>query len=109
MSSRPDHSKLAPRDLFSGLRKGSSSLSETILIRHFLAAERIIVLGMLIVTAVLVVRIMLTDPVINNRQTRIVKLETQLLEQVTSAVKARRQELPETVVGNRREYFTVRR
>lgn len=109
MSKRPTISKLAPRGLLSGLRQVSSRLPESILIHHFVASLRIIVLGLLVFTAILVARLMFADPVIDNSEAHFVKLETHQLERVMSAVKARRQEFPETVVGNRREYFTTRR
>jgi hypothetical protein len=81
-------------------------LPELIVVRNF-TRVRLVLVGVALVVVALLAWQVLTQDVTStiSESDRLLELDTGQLESVMHTVQERAQELPRTVVGNRREYF----
>ena len=101
-------SRISLRDTFFILRSRSGLIAEVLFIRHFSALKRLLIALELVVIVVQVARVWYATVEISSAA-HTVQLQADALDEAIAIMEQRRAELPETVVGNRREYFVAPR
>jgi len=88
------------------VKSGFVSLPKFFLIDHLVVFIRVLIALLLVLAVYLAVQVLLTpsDPLLAI-EAEIKQLDKNRLEKVITTLDARRAELPETIVGNRREFL----